>query len=311
MAKYASLDQLIGNTPLLQLHKYAAQAGAAASLNAKLEYMNPAGSTKDRAALSMILRAEEQGLIKPGAVIIEPTSGNTGIGLSWIAATRAYKALIVMPESMSLERRNLMRAYGAELVLTDAKLGMQGAIEKARALALEIPNSFVLSQFENPANPEAHRRTTGPELWRDTEGELDILVCSVGTGGTITGCGEFLKSMNPAIRVVAVEPTDSPVLSGGLPAPHGIQGIGAGFVPKALNTAIYDEILCVTTEDALKTAQTLARTEGLLCGISSGAALWAATELSLRPENAGKSIAVVLPDGGERYLSVPGFLPEG
>lgn len=304
---YNNLTDLIGKTPLLELGRY----GKAHELNArvigKLEYYNPAGSVKDRIAKAMIDDAEAKGLLKPGSVIIEPTSGNTGIGLASVAAARGYRVILTMPETMSIERRNLLKAYGAELVLTEGAKGMSGAIAKAEELAKEVPNAFIPGQFVNPANPEIHRKTTGPEIWEDTDGEVDILVAGIGTGGTITGAGEFLKSKKPGIKIVAVEPDASPVLSGGNPGPHKIQGIGAGFVPKILNTSIYDEIIRVKNEDAFATGRALAKTEGLLVGISSGAAAWAATEVAKRPENSGKTIVVILPDTGERYLSTPLF----
>ena len=307
MKVYKNIQELIGNTPLMELTNYNRDRELKATIAGKLEYFNPAGSVKDRIAAAMIDTAEAAGLLKPGSVIIEPTSGNTGIGLAAIAAARGYRLILTMPETMSVERRSLLKAYGAELVLTEGARGMKGAIEKSEELAQETPDSFIPGQFVNPANPEIHRRTTGPEIWRDTDGKVDILVGGVGTGGTITGAGEYLKSQNPAIRVVAVEPAASPVLSGGNPGPHKIQGIGAGFVPKVLNTGIYDEIIPVENEDAFATGRALAQKEGLLVGISSGAAVWAATQLALRPENAGKLIVVILPDTGERYLSTPMF----
>ncbi|NLX64467.1 MAG: cysteine synthase A [Clostridiaceae bacterium] len=304
---YKSLTDLIGKTPLLELTKYEKKHDLKASIIAKLEYYNPAGSVKDRIAKAMIDDAEAKGILKPDSVIIEPTSGNTGIGLASVAAARGYRIILTMPETMSIERRNLLKAYGAELVLTEGSKGMKGAIEKAEELAKEIPNSFIPSQFTNPANPAIHKATTGPEIWEDTEGKVDIFVAGIGTGGTITGAGEFLKSKNPDIKIIAVEPAASPVLSKGTPGPHKIQGIGAGFVPDVLNTKIYDEIIAVENEDAFATGRELAKTEGLLVGISSGAALWAATQIAKRPENEGKNIVVILPDTGERYLSTPLF----
>ena len=304
---YTSIDQLVGHTPLLELQSIASSQGLSARLLAKLEYLNPAGSVKDRVALSMIRDAEDRGLLKPDSVIIEPTSGNTGIGLAAIAARRGYRVMIVMPDSMSMERRMLMRAYGAELVLTEGAKGMRGAIEKAKELAAEIPDSFIPSQFTNPANPAVHEATTGVEIWNDTEGKVDIFVAGVGTGGTISGVGAYLKSQNPNVRVVAVEPKGSPVLSQGVAGAHKIQGIGAGFVPETLNTDIYDEIIAVENEDAFETGRAIARNEGVLVGISSGAAVWAAIQLAKRPENKGKTIVALLPDTGERYLSTPLF----
>ena len=308
MAKiYSSAEELIGKTPLLELTNIEKELGTSAKLLAKLEYFNPAGSVKDRAAKAMIDEAEASGKLKPDSVIIEPTSGNTGIGLALIAAVRGYRIIIVMPDTMSVERRQLMRAYGAELVLTDGKLGMKGAIAKAEELAREIPNSFIPGQFVNPANAEAHRRTTGPEIYEDTDGEVDIFVAGVGTGGTITGVGEYLKSKNPGIRVVGVEPSDSAVLSGKAPGAHKLQGIGAGFIPSVLNTEIYDEVVTVTTEEAFAAGRLIGKREGVLVGISSGAALHAAILLARRPENAGKTIVALLPDTGDRYLSTPMF----
>ncbi len=307
MRIYGSITELVGRTPLLELANYGRAEGAGARILAKLEYLNPAGSAKDRVGLAMIEDAEEKGLLKPGAVIIEPTSGNTGIGLAAVAGPRGYRLILTMPDTMSVERRSLLKAYGAEVVLTDGAKGMQGAIDKAQELAREIPGSFIPGQFTNPANPEAHRRTTGPEIWEDTEGTVDIFVASVGTGGTITGTGEYLKSQNPDVRVVAVEPADSPVLSGGKAGPHKIQGIGAGFVPEILNTSVYDEVIRVESEAAYRAGRMLAKTEGVLAGISSGAALSAALVLAKRPENAGKCIVVLLPDTGDRYLSTEMF----
>ena len=304
---YSSADQLIGNTPLLEVKNIERAEGLKANVLVKLEYFNPAGSVKDRIAKAMIDEAEAKGLLKPGSVIIEPTSGNTGIGLASVAAARGYRIIIVMPETMSVERRQLMKAYGAELVLSEGSKGMKGAIAKADELAREIPNAFIPGQFVNPANPAAHRATTGPEIWRDTDGQVDIFVAGVGTGGTVTGVGEYLKAQNPSVKVVAVEPASSPVLSQGKAGAHMIQGIGAGFVPDVLNTAVYDEIVPVTNEDALSTGRRMGRAEGVLVGISSGAALWAAIELAKRPENEGKTIVALLPDTGDRYLSTALF----
>ena len=304
---YTSMEQLIGGTPLLQLQNMEKEFGLSARLLAKLESFNPGGSAKDRVAKAMLDDAENKGLLKPGSVIIEPTSGNTGIGLAAVAATRGYKAIIVMPDSMSMERRLLMTAYGAELVLTDGVLGMAGAIAKAEALAKEIPGSMLAGQFTNPANPKAHYDTTGPEIWADTEGNVDILVAGVGTGGTITGAGRYLKEKNPTLRIVAVEPAGSAVLSGKKAGSHGLQGIGAGFVPEVLDTAILDEVIPVTEADAYAMGKKMGSREGLLVGISSGAALFAAIEVAKRPENAGKTVVVILPDTGERYLSSPMF----
>ena len=304
---YTSADQLIGHTPLLELTHLEKKYGLKARLLGKLEYLNPAGSVKDRIARAMIDDAEVKGLLKPGSVIIEPTSGNTGIGLASVAAARGYRVIIVMPETMSVERRQLMKAYGAELVLTDGAKGMKGAIAKADELAKEIPNSFVPGQFVNPANPDAHKRTTGPEIWEDPDGKVDIFVAGVGTGGTVTGVGEYLKSQNPAVKVVAVEPATSPVLSKGVAGAHKIQGIGAGFVPDVLNTKVYDEVIPVANEDAFAVGKLVGHKEGVLVGISSGAAVWAAIELAKRPENKGKTIVALLPDTGDRYLSTPLF----
>lgn len=304
---YTSADQLIGKTPLLELTHMEKAYGLKAKLLAKLEYFNPAGSVKDRVAKSMIEDAEKNGTLKPGAVIIEPTSGNTGIGLASVAAARGYRILVVMPETMSVERRQIIKAYGAELVLTEGSKGMKGAIEKAEALALEIPNSFLAGQFVNPANPKAHRETTGPEIYADTDGAVDIFVAGIGTGGTITGVGEYLKEQNPAIQVVAVEPASSAVLSTGVAGPHQIQGIGAGFIPDLLNRDICDEIFPVSNEDAFATGKLIGQKEGILVGISSGAAVFAAIELAKRSENEGKQIVVLLPDTGDRYLSTPMF----
>ena len=308
MAKiYESVTELIGGTPILKAKNFAKQAGANATLLAKLEYFNPAGSVKDRIAKAMIDEAEKSGKLKEGSVIIEPTSGNTGIGLASIAAAKGYRIILTMPETMSVERRNLLKAYGAELVLTEGAKGMKGAIAKAEELAKEIEGAFIPSQFENPANPAAHRATTGPEIWKDTDGKVDIFVAGVGTGGTVTGIGEYLKEQNPDIKVVAVEPATSPVLSKGEAGPHKIQGIGAGFVPDTLNTKIYDEVLPIENEDAFAAGRAFAKAEGVLVGISSGAALHAATILANRPENAGKNIVVLLPDTGDRYLSTALF----
>ena len=304
---FTSADQLIGKTPLLELTHLEQKEQLSARILAKLEFFNPAGSAKDRVALRMILDAEERGLLKPGATVIEPTSGNTGIGLASVAAARGYRVIIVMPDSMSAERQILMGAYGAELVLTPGDEGMSGAIARAEALAKEIPGSFIPDQFANPANARAHYETTGPEIWADTDGKADIFVATVGTGGTITGTGKYLKERNPAIKIVAVEPAESPLLSGGKAGPHGIQGIGANFVPKVLDTGIYDQIITVTTEESYAMGRALGRTEGILCGISSGAALHAALSLAKQPENAGKTIVVLLPDTGDRYLSTSMF----
>ena len=307
MGIYRKITELIGGTPLLELGNYARKHELEATLLAKLEYFNPAGSIKDRIAKAMLDDAEEKGLLKPGAVIIEPTSGNTGIGLAAVGASRGYRVILTMPETMSVERRNLLKAYGAELVLTDGSKGMKGAIAKAQELAEATPGSFIPGQFNNPANPEIHRRTTGPEIWVDTEGQVDIFVAGVGTGGTITGVGEYLKSQKPDVKIVAVEPAGSPVLSQGRSGPHKIQGIGAGFVPETLNTAVYDEVIAVENDAAFAAGREIARTDGLLVGISSGAALHAATELAKRPENKGKVIVALLPDTGDRYLSTPLF----
>ena len=304
---YTSADQLIGRTPLLELTHIEAAENLEAKILGKLEYFNPAGSVKDRIAKAMIDDAEASGKLKPGSVIIEPTSGNTGIGLASVAAARGYRIIIVMPETMSVERRQLMKAYGAELVLTDGAKGMKGAIAKADELSKEIPNSFVPGQFVNPANPDAHKRTTGPEIWEDTDGKVDIFVAGVGTGGTVTGVGEYLKSQNPNVKVVAVEPATSPVLSKGVAGAHKIQGIGAGFVPDVLNTKVYDEVIPVANEDAFAAGKLVGHKEGVLVGISSGAALWAAIQLAKRPENKGKTIVALLPDTGDRYLSTPLF----
>lgn len=304
---YTSAQQLIGKTPLLELVNLEKKLGLEAKVVAKLEYLNPAGSVKDRVAAEMIEQAEQSGALKEGSVIIEPTSGNTGIGLAAVAAAKGYRTIIVMPDTMSVERRQLMGAYGAELVLSEGAKGMNGAIAKAEELAAQIPGSFIPGQFTNPANPDAHRKTTGPEIWEDTDGGVDIFVAGVGTGGTITGVGEYLKSKKPGVKIVAVEPADSPVLSGGAAGPHALQGIGAGFIPKTLNTAVYDEILQITTEQAFDAARQIGKSEGVLVGISSGAAAAAAIALAKRPENRGKTIVALLPDTGDRYLSTPLF----
>ena len=307
MAIYQSIAQLVGGTPLVEPVNYNRKNNLEARVVVKLEYLNPAGSVKDRIAKAMIEEAEASGKLKPGGTIIEPTSGNTGIGLAAIGTAKGYKVIITMPETMSVERRNLMKAYGAELVLTEGAKGMKGAIAKAEELQTQIPGSVIAGQFVNPANPKAHLETTGPEIWRDTEGKVDIFVAGVGTGGTVTGVGQYLKSQNPDVKIVAVEPTDSPVLSKGVAGSHKIQGIGAGFVPDVLDTKVYDEIVPVSSDDAFATGTALARTDGILVGISSGAALWAATELARRPENKGKVIVALLPDTGDRYLSTPLF----
>lgn len=305
---YENATELIGHTPLMKVSNYAKDQGVEdATLLVKVELLNPAGSVKDRVALAMIEDAEKKGKLKPGATIIEPTSGNTGIGLASVAAAKGYRTVLTLPETMSVERRNLLKAYGAELVLTEGAKGMKGAIAKAEELQKEIPNSIILGQFDNPANPAAHAATTGPEIWEDTDGKVDIFVAGVGTGGTVTGIGTFLKSKNPDIRVVAVEPADSPVLSGGKPGPHKLQGIGAGFVPSILNTQIYDEVFTVTTEEAFSSGRLIAHKEGILVGITSGAALYAAAQIAKRPENKGKTIVALLPDSGDRYLSTPMF----
>lgn len=308
---FRNATQLIGRTPLMQVENYSKDKEIAQStLLVKSEYLNPAGSAKDRVALSMIEDAEERGIIGPGATIIEPTSGNTGIGLAVVAAIKGYRTILTLPETMSVERRNLLKAYGAELVLTDGAKGMSGAIARAKELEQEIEGAVILGQFDNPANAAAHERTTGPEIWEDTDGKVDIFVASVGTGGTITGTGHYLKSKNPNIQVVAVEPADSPVLSGGKPGPHKLQGIGAGFVPTVLDTKVFDEVITVTTEEAYDAGRELAKREGILVGITSGAALFAATQIAKRPENAGKTIVALLPDSGDRYMSTPGYFAE-
>ena len=304
---YTSVEQLIGNTPLLRLDRLGAQEGWKARVLAKLEYLNPGGSAKDRLALALINDAEARGVLKPGGTIIEPTSGNTGIGLAMVAAARGYHVILTMPDSMSAERRAMLAAYGAQLVLTPGALGMQGSVDKASELAASIPGSFIPGQFENPAGPAAHYRTTGPEIWRDTEGQVDILVATVGTGGTLSGTGKYLKEQNPALRVAAVEPDASPLLSGGQAGPHGIQGIGANFIPKALDRSVYDQVIRVTDQDAFAMGREAVRREGILVGISSGAALWAAGQLASREENAGKTIVAILPDSGDRYFSSPMF----
>lgn len=307
MTVYKAISDLIGNTPLVELTHIEEKEGLEASVVAKVEFFNPAGSVKDRIAKKMIEDAEKKGLIKPGATLIEPTSGNTGIGIASVAAAKGYKAIMTMPETMSVERRNLLKAYGAKVVLTDGKTGMKGAIAKAKELAATIPNSFIPSQFENPSNPQAHYESTGPEIWKDTEGKVDIFVAGVGTGGTVSGTGKYLKDQNPNVKVVAVEPATSPVLSEGHAGPHGIQGIGAGFVPNTLDTSVYDEVFTVTNEQAYETGRLIAHNEGMLVGISSGAATYAAIQIAKRPENKGKTIVVLLPDTGDRYLSTPMF----
>lgn len=307
MAVYRKITDLIGNTPLLELINYEKELELSTTLLGKLEYFNPAGSIKDRIAKAMIEEAEEKGILKPGFVIIEPTSGNTGIGLASIAASRNYRIILTMPETMSMERRNLLKAYGAQLVLTEGSKGMKGAIEKAEELAKEIPNSFIPSQFTNNANPTAHMKTTGPEIWEDTDGKVDIFIAGIGTGGTISGTSRYLKEQNPKIQIIAVEPAASAVLSGGAAGSHKIQGIGAGFVPDILDTHLYDEVITVTNENAFETGRLIAKKEGILVGVSSGAAIWAATQVARRPENFGKTIVVILPDTGERYLSTPMF----
>lgn len=307
MTVYKAISDLIGNTPLVELTHIEEKEGLDSRVVAKVEFFNPAGSVKDRIAKKMIEDAEKKGVIKPGATLIEPTSGNTGIGIASVAAAKGYKAIMTMPETMSVERRNLLKAYGAKVVLTDGKAGMKGAIAKAKELAATIPNSFIPSQFENPSNPQAHYESTGPEIWKDTEGKVDIFVAGVGTGGTVSGTGKYLKDQNPNVKVIAVEPATSPVLSQGYAGPHGIQGIGAGFVPNTLDTSVYDEVFTVTNEQAYETGRLIAHNEGMLVGISSGAATYAAIQIAKRPENKGKTIVVLLPDTGERYLSIPMF----
>ena len=307
MTVYKAISDLIGNTPLVELTHIEEKEGLDSRVVAKVEFFNPAGSVKDRIAKKMIEDAEKKGVIKPGATLIEPTSGNTGIGIASVAAAKGYKAIMTMPETMSVERRNLLKAYGAKVVLTDGKAGMKGAIAKAKELAATIPNSFIPSQFENPSNPQAHYESTGPEIWKDTEGKVDIFVAGVGTGGTVSGTGKYLKDQNPNVKVIAVEPATSPVLSQGYAGPHGIQGIGAGFVPNTLDTSVYDEVFTVTNEQAYETGRLIAHNEGMLVGISSGAAAYAAIQIAKRPENKGKTIVVLLPDTGERYLSTPMF----
>lgn len=307
MTVYKAISDLIGNTPLVELTHIEEKEGLDSRVVAKVEFFNPAGSVKDRIAKKMIEDAEKKGVIKPGATLIEPTSGNTGIGIASVAAAKGYKAIMTMPETMSVERRNLLKAYGAKVVLTDGKTGMKGAIAKAKELAATIPNSFIPSQFENPSNPQAHYESTGPEIWKDTEGKVDIFVAGVGTGGTVSGTGKYLKDQNPNVKVIAVEPATSPVLSQGYAGPHGIQGIGAGFVPNTLDTSVYDEVFTVTNEQAYETGRLIAHNEGMLVGISSGAATYAAIQIAKRPENKGKTIVVLLPDIGERYLSTPMF----
>lgn len=307
MTVYKAISDLIGNTPLVELTHIEEKEGLDSRVVAKVEFFNPSGSVKDRIAKKMIEDAEKKGVIKPGATLIEPTSGNTGIGIASVAAAKGYKAIMTMPETMSVERRNLLKAYGAKVVLTDGKTGMKGAIAKAKELAATIPNSFIPSQFENPSNPQAHYESTGPEIWKDTEGKVDIFVAGVGTGGTVSGTGKYLKDQNPNVKVIAVEPATSPVLSQGYAGPHGIQGIGAGFVPNTLDTSVYDEVFTVTNEQAYETGRLIAHNEGMLVGISSGAATYAAIQIAKRPENKGKTIVVLLPDTGERYLSTPMF----
>lgn len=310
MKVYSSISELVGHTPLVQLQRFAAARGLKANLLAKVEYFNPAGSVKDRIACAMLDDAEQRGLLKPGAVIVEPTSGNTGIGLAAMAKVHGYRVILTMPESMSVERRNLLKAYGAELVLTSAAEGMAGAVKRAEELAAATPKSFIPAQFDNPANPEAHYLTTGPELWRDTDGCVDLFVAGIGTGGTFSGTGRYLKEKNPDVKLVAVEPAGSPLLSGGKAGPHGLMGIGANFIPKNMDISLIDEIICVREEDAYAAGRDMVACEGVLVGITAGAALWAATQLALRPENAGKTIVALLPDGGERYLSTPMYQGE-